>query len=106
MEQFVNIFSCLDLDEPKIVFTPGNITSEGDYVIITCDVQSSTVYTTTWFKDGISLPVTTPKIVVNNVGLNDEGKYMCQVNNDIATKSSPPARLYVQCKMIGYDVYF
>ena len=99
-------FHILDLDEPKIVFTPGNVASEGDYVIITCDVQSSTLYTTTWFKDGISLAVTAPKIVVNNVGLNDEGNYMSRVENDIATKSSQPARLYVQCKMICYDIYF
>lgn len=88
----------LDLDQPKIMFTPGNVVSEGDYVIVSCNVKSSTTYSITWFKDSIALAVTSPKIVVNNVGLRNGGNYTCQVKNDIAIKSSPSVRLHVQCK--------
>ncbi|XP_069057283.1 B-cell receptor CD22-like [Pleurodeles waltl] len=73
----------------------GNI-KEGDYVTITCNVQSNPSVTTYhWYKDGRYLSQTTSVLSLQQVSDDDSGYYECRVYHTMGNASSPPERLNV-----------
>jgi len=89
----------LDLDTPFVSILPHAITSEGNYAIIKCSVDSSSkVVDFSWYKDDVLLTTTSSEIILNNVHLKDAGQYRCHVNNAIERKQSNNVSLTVHCK--------
>ena len=73
-----------------VVYVPQNKT-----LVLECTAESVQSLKYGWRKDGFTIQVSSPVLVINGITLLDEGQYQCTASNDIGLVESYLSKVYI-----------